>query len=125
MSPKVKDVVKQALELPSQSRAFIAEKLLESLDYEEPFEISNEWKKEINKRCREIDKDSVELIEGKEVFKEGLTKTFDAVKESRKWKETVADETSRLGTDEVLDYFEQTAVNERFQEALKRSKGKK
>ncbi len=53
------------------------------------------------------------------------TKTFDAVKESRKWKETVADETSRLGTDEVIDYFNQKAVNERFLQALKRSKRKK
>jgi hypothetical protein len=50
------------------------------------------------------------------------TKTFDAVKESRKWKEAVANETSQLGTDKVLDYFERNAVNERFQAALKLSR---
>ena len=72
MSPKVKNVVKQALELPSQSRAFIAEKLLESLDYEEPFEISRDWKKEINRRCRQIDQENMQLIEGDKVFKEAV-----------------------------------------------------
>jgi hypothetical protein len=51
-------------------------------------------------------------------------KTFDAVKESRKWKEKVADETSKLGNDEVLNYFERNAVNERFHAALKRSRAK-
>ena len=70
MSPKVENVVKQALELPSQSRAFIAEKLLESLDYEEPFEISKEWKNEIKKRCRQIDQGDVELIAGDKVFED-------------------------------------------------------
>ena len=70
MGTKVENVVKQALELPSQSRAFIAEKLLESLDYEEPFEISKEWKKEINRRCRQIDQDNKKLIAGDKVFKE-------------------------------------------------------
>jgi putative addiction module component (TIGR02574 family) len=72
MSPKIENVVKQALELPNQDRAFIAEKLLESLDYEEPFEVSREWKKEINKRCRQIDQDNTQLVEGDKVFKEAL-----------------------------------------------------
>ena len=72
MSPKVKNVVKQALELPSQSRAFIAEKLLESLDYEESFEISRDWKKEITRRCRQIDQENMQLIEGDKVFKEAV-----------------------------------------------------
>ena len=72
MTPKVENVVKQALELPSQSRAFIAEKILESLDYEEPFEISREWKKEINKRCRQIDQGNEQLIASDKVFKEAV-----------------------------------------------------
>jgi putative addiction module component (TIGR02574 family) len=72
MSPKIVNMVKHALELPSQDRAFIAEKLLESLDYEEPFEISREWKKEINERCRQIDKGNAQLIAGEKVFKEAF-----------------------------------------------------
>ena len=74
MSPKIAKMVKSALELPSHDRAFIAEKLLESLDYEEPFEVSREWKKEINKRCRQIDQGNEELIPGDKVFKEAMEK---------------------------------------------------
>lgn len=51
-------------------RAFIAEKLLESLDYEEPFDLSSEWKDEISKRCRQIDGGQVQLISGDKVFTE-------------------------------------------------------
>ena len=68
MSPEIEHVVKKALELPSQVRAFLAEKLLESLDFEEPFELSGEWKEEISKRCRQIDEGEVQLIPGDKVF---------------------------------------------------------
>jgi len=70
MSPKAEHVIKQALELPSQVRAFIAEKLLESLDFEEPFDLSSEWIDEIERRCRQIDKDQIQLTAGDKVFKE-------------------------------------------------------
>ncbi len=62
--------MKQALELPSQARAFIAEKLLESLDYEEPFDLSSEWKEEIERRCRQIDQGQVQLTASDKVFTE-------------------------------------------------------
>ena len=68
MNAEIEYVVKQALELPSQMRAFIAEKLLESLDFEEPFDISSEWKDEISKRSRQIDEGQVQLISGDKVF---------------------------------------------------------
>jgi len=56
---------------------------------------------------------------------ETKTKKFDAVNESRKWKESVAAETNGLSTQEVLKYFERKAVNERFQAALLRAKAVK
>jgi len=74
MSPKIEHVMKQALELPSQVRAFIAEKLLESLDFEEPFEVSSEWKNEIKRRCRQIDEGKAQLIPGDKVFEEAITR---------------------------------------------------
>ena len=49
-------------------RAFVAEKILESLDIGEDKEISNEWKAEISRRCKEIDEGNVELVDAKEVF---------------------------------------------------------
>ena len=70
MSSKVEHVMKKALELPSQVRAFIAEKLLESLDFEEPFDLSSEWKDEIDRRCRQIDEGQVQLTSSDRVFKE-------------------------------------------------------
>jgi len=49
------------------------------------------------------------------------TKTFDAVAESRKWKEAVALETEGMTRDEVVAYFDRDAVNRRFLSALERS----
>jgi putative addiction module component (TIGR02574 family) len=72
MSPEIEHVMKQALELPSQVRAFLAEKLLESLDFEEPFELSNEWREEIDRRCRQIDESRVQLTPGDKVFEEAV-----------------------------------------------------
>lgn len=74
MSPEVENVMKQALELPSQVRAFLAEKLLESLDFEEPFDLSSEWRDEINRRCRQIDEGQVQLTPAEKVFTEALEK---------------------------------------------------
>lgn len=70
MSPETENVIKQALQLPREARALIAEKLLESLDFEEPFDLSREWREEIVRRCREIDEGTVELIAGEDVLKE-------------------------------------------------------
>lgn len=70
MSPEIEHVIKQALELPSQVRAFLAEKLLESLDFEEPFELSSEWKEEISRRCRQMDEGEVQLASSDSVFTE-------------------------------------------------------
>jgi len=50
------------------------------------------------------------------------TKTFDAVAESRKWKESVGRATEGMTREEVLAYFDRGAVHRRFQEALERSK---
>ena len=70
MSPKAESIMKEALQLPREARALIAEKLLESLDIDEPFELSEEWRQEIARRCREIDQAEVELIPGDQVLRE-------------------------------------------------------
>jgi putative addiction module component (TIGR02574 family) len=70
MSPETENVIRQALQLPREARAFLAERLLESLDFEGPFEVSSEWKQEIARRCREIDEGTVESIPGEDVLKE-------------------------------------------------------
>ncbi len=62
------DITEQVLSFPQQGRAFLTEKLLESLDSDSNFKLSNEWKKEINKRCNEINAGDVDLIPSEEVF---------------------------------------------------------
>lgn len=77
MSPKTQNIITEALRLPREARALIAEKLLESLDSEEPFKVSRQWKEEIEQRCREIDEGTVNLIPADKVLKEaaeGLAK---------------------------------------------------
>lgn len=70
MSPKTETIMTEALQLPREARALIAEKLLESLDLDEAFEVSQEWREEIARRCREIDEGKVDLIPGDQVLKE-------------------------------------------------------
>jgi hypothetical protein len=52
---------------------------------------------------------------------ETKTKTFDAVAESRRWKEAVARKTEGMTRAEVLAYFDREAVCRRFQESLVRA----
>lgn len=68
MPSKVKNIIEEALALPSNRRAYVAEVLLESLDFEEDFLVSDEWRIEIEKRCREIDSGEVELIAGEQAM---------------------------------------------------------
>jgi hypothetical protein len=49
------------------------------------------------------------------------TKKFDAVAESRKWKEAVAKETEGMTTEEVMAYFDRAAVRRDFEAALRRA----
>lgn len=63
-------IAEQALKLAPASRAYIAEILLESLDYEEDFIVSEEWRQEIQKRCKEIDVDSSVLVDGEQFMAE-------------------------------------------------------
>jgi hypothetical protein len=52
---------------------------------------------------------------------ETKSKTFDAVADSRKWKEAVVRETEGMTREEVLAYFDREAVRRRFQGALERA----
>ncbi len=68
MGMTAEKIVSEALSLPPQARAFVAEKLIESLDASPGSEISPIWRKEILKRCREVDEGLVELQDAAEVF---------------------------------------------------------
>ncbi len=70
MTTETEKVVQAAMRLPRESRAFLAEKLLESIDQGEEFEVSPLWLEEIRKRCRELDDAKVDLIPADQVFDE-------------------------------------------------------
>lgn len=66
----IETIVEQALRLPRESRAFLAEKLLESLDSDEGFDVSSEWMREIRRRCKDLDQGGVDLVPADRVFDE-------------------------------------------------------
>ena len=68
MSLTAEKLISEALNMPTVLRAFIAERIIESLDRETNEPLSPEWKAEIEKRCREIDENLVSLLDAEEVF---------------------------------------------------------
>jgi putative addiction module component (TIGR02574 family) len=76
MSSETEKLAADILNLPREQRAFLAEKLLESLDFDEAFSLGDEWKAEVERRCRELDEGTVELIPGDQVFDE-VTKALE------------------------------------------------
>ncbi len=69
-------IIAEALHLLGPLRALVAERLIESLDFEESEEINPEWREEIVRRCREIDEKIVELVPSETV----LAKAYAALK---------------------------------------------
>ncbi len=65
-------IIDNALHLPHQARAFLAERLLESLDSEPDFALSDKWQDEIACRCNEIDSGTVKLAPGDRVFEDAF-----------------------------------------------------
>jgi putative addiction module component (TIGR02574 family) len=62
----IETITEQALKLAPTARAYIAEILLESLDYEEDVVVSEAWRQEIQKRCQELDANPSVLIDGEQ-----------------------------------------------------------
>ena len=61
-------IVSEALALTPQARAFVAERLIESLDMAPGGKLSAKWCAEIKKRSQEIDEGVVDLCDAATVF---------------------------------------------------------
>lgn len=61
-------IVTEALTLSPQARAFVAEKLIESLDTVSGEDLTPAWRDEVRKRCREMDEGKVELLHADDVI---------------------------------------------------------
>ena len=68
MSPSSEALLSAALTLPPAEREELAERLLRSLDGSEYVALSPEWKAEIERRLKEIDDGTAELVDGDEVM---------------------------------------------------------
>jgi len=68
MSMTTDQILAEALSLSPQGRAFVAERLIESLDAAPGTELSPAWREEIRRRCREVEEGAVELREAADVF---------------------------------------------------------
>ena len=68
MSTTAEKVVLEALGLPASLRAFVAEKLIESLDASDAPPLSSEWRKEVRRRCAEMDQGTAEIRDADAVF---------------------------------------------------------
>ena len=73
MSMTADKIVAEALGLSPQARAFVAERLIESLDAAPGTELSAAWREEIRKRCREVDEGDIELRAAADVFAKAYT----------------------------------------------------
>ncbi len=74
MDKSIESLINEVLNLPHEIKAYLAEKLLENLDAETDMEISQEWQKEIKKRCSEIDSGIAVLKDADEVFNDAFNK---------------------------------------------------
>ena len=74
MSMTAEKLISEALGLSCPIRAFVAERLIESLDTDTVADLSPEWKKEIEKRCRDVDEGTVNLIPATKVFEKAYAR---------------------------------------------------
>ena len=68
MSMTTDEILSQALHLPPQARAFLAERLIENLDAAPGADLSSAWREEIRRRSQEVDAGLVELRDATQVF---------------------------------------------------------
>ena len=68
MTTEIENLAERVLRLTPPTRAYLAQVLLESLDFEEDFALSAEWQREIAQRCQQIDHGEVELLAGEEAL---------------------------------------------------------
>jgi putative addiction module component (TIGR02574 family) len=67
MARDLKELIREAVELPESDRATLAGVMLESLDPHSTPEVKAAWSREIERRVREIDDGSVELIDWEDI----------------------------------------------------------
>ena len=70
MSATLEQIEREALALPAEKRARLADTLWESLDAAADTGLTAEWTAEVKRRCSEIDEGTVKLIPADEAIRE-------------------------------------------------------
>jgi putative addiction module component (TIGR02574 family) len=70
MSLTFDQITEEAMKLPADSKALLADKLVESLEFEDPDEIQRLWSAEAIRRRDEVRSGQVQPIPGEEVLEE-------------------------------------------------------
>jgi len=73
MALTLDEITEEAIKLPAASRALLADKLVQSLESEEPDEIQRLWAAEAIRRRDEIRSGNVQPISGQQVIEEVRT----------------------------------------------------
>lgn len=74
MSATVEKIAIDLLGLPAESRALLAEKLIESLDEKQDKDVESLWIKEARRRSKEIKSGKVKCKHAKDVLREAYLK---------------------------------------------------
>lgn len=77
MSRDPNDILRDALQLPPEARAALADSLLESLDSETDPQAESEWRREIRRRIADLDSGVVAAVPWSEARARLLTKLRD------------------------------------------------
>jgi len=75
MAPSIEEVFNAALRLAAESRAVLAEKLLESLDTSDQREIDATWAAEAARRLQAFEEGKLKAIPGDQVMRSLLAET--------------------------------------------------
>jgi putative addiction module component (TIGR02574 family) len=75
MTALAEKIYNQALDLPTDDRLNLIDKLLKSTNMPAQDDIERAWIKEVKRRCQDIDRGKAKLIPGEEVF-EKIKKRF-------------------------------------------------
>lgn len=70
MSLTFEELTEEAMQLPAESRVLLADKLVESLDSEQPDQIQQLWATEAIRRRDEIRSGQVHSVQGEQVLEE-------------------------------------------------------
>jgi hypothetical protein len=72
MAQEISELLRRALELPSEARAALADSLLESLDEIVDASAEEEWEQEIARRIAELDSETVRPVSWSEARRQML-----------------------------------------------------